>query len=130
MIRWKDEFLTGIEVIDSQHKVLFDMADRCYKLLKDEFITDKYNKIVELLDDLKEYTVFHFRTEEEYMLSIGYKKFLSHKVEHDVFIDKVNKVDFNQIEVDQNQYIKGILEFIVEWIVQHILQKDKLIVEQ
>lgn len=128
MIAWKDDFLVGVDIIDEQHKKLFEIAWRSYKLLKDEFITDKYNKIVEILVELKDYTVFHFKTEEEYMMSIRYKKFLSHKVEHDEFLEKVNKIDFDVIEEDQDAYLKGIIEFVVEWIVEHIVQKDKLIV--
>jgi hemerythrin len=127
MITWKDEYTVGVELIDSQHKRLLEIAGNVYELTKNSFITDKYDRIVEVIEELRDYTVFHFKSEEEYMLSIGYKKFLSHKVEHDDFVNKVNSLDLNQIDESQQKHLLEILEFIIKWIDEHILQKDKLI---
>ncbi|MBK1813610.1 hemerythrin family protein [Clostridium sp. YIM B02505] len=127
MITWKDEYTVGVELIDSQHKRLLEIANNVYELTKNSFITDKYDRIVEVIEELRDYTVFHFKSEEEYMLSIGYKKFLSHKVEHDDFVNKVNSLDLSQIDESQQKHLLEILEFIIKWIDEHILQKDKLI---
>lgn len=59
MIKWKEDYELGIKHIDEQHENLFEIADRAYKLLTNEFFTDKYDKIIEILEELKEYTVFH-----------------------------------------------------------------------
>jgi hemerythrin len=127
MLKWNDNYKTGIAIVDEQHYELFKIANNGYELLKNSFYTDKYDRIIQILDELKTYTIFHFKTEEDYMLSIGYKKFLSHKVEHDDFIKKVNNVDLTKIDQNQDEYIMGILTFIVKWIEDHILEKDKLI---
>lgn len=55
MIKWKDEFSIGIDEIDEQHKKIFDIANEAYDLLKDEFTIDKYDRITELLEELKNY---------------------------------------------------------------------------
>lgn len=127
MNSWKDEYITGVELIDEQHKKLIEIADDLYKLLKNQFITDKYDRIVQILNDLKDYAVFHFKSEEEYMISIGYKKYLSHKVEHDDFIAKINSFDLKEIDESQQRYLIEILEFVIKWIDGHILKRDKLI---
>jgi hemerythrin len=101
-----------------------------YALLRNEFITDKYDKIASVLDELKNYTVFHFRAEEEYMMSIKYKKFLSHKVLHDDFISKVTSFDLNEIDQSQQKHLMEILEFVLNWIDGHILHTDKFIVSK
>lgn len=129
MIKWKDSYELGVGNIDDQHVKLFEIADRAYNLLINDFVTDKYDKIIEILGELKEYTVFHFNSEEEYMLSIGYKKFLSHKVEHENFIKEINNINLDKIDINQDQSVKEILEFVVDWIDKHILNQDKLIVE-
>lgn len=129
MIKWKENYEIGVRHIDEQHEKLFEIADRAYKLLTNDFITDKYDKIIEILGELKEYTIFHFKSEEEYMLSIGYKKFLSHKVEHENFINEINNIDLDKIDLNQDGSVKEILEFVVDWIDGHILNQDKLIVE-
>lgn len=125
MLKWKDDYLLGIEEIDKQHKKLFEIAGRAYELFKNDIYMDKYDKIVEILEELKDYAVFHFSFEEKYMLNIGYKKFISHKAEHNEFLQKVENTDLNKIDTDQNAYLLSILEFIMNWISEHILQKDK-----
>jgi hemerythrin len=130
MITWREEFRIGVEDIDEQHMQLFDIANRAYELLKDEMRADKYDGIIAIIEELKEYTVYHFNFEQEYMAKIGYKKFLSHKVLHDDFIEKINNVNMNKIDEDQGQYLLDILEFVVKWIEGHILGQDKKITGQ
>jgi hemerythrin len=127
MYEMKEEYYTGIKLIDDEHKELFRIADEAYQLLKDEFISDKFDNIVKIIVNLKEYAIKHFSDEEEYMQSIQYKKFLSHKVEHIDFIEKLNALDFEQMDHNQSATLLGLLEFLNDWLVHHILEKDKLI---
>jgi len=128
MIRWKEEYKLGVTQIDEQHKKLFEICGRAYDLLKNDLYLDKYDKIIEILEELKDYTVYHFKFEEEYMKSIGYKKLLSHKVFHDDLIEKINNINLKEIDLNQNKAIVEILDFIVNWIDSHILNGDKKIV--
>jgi hemerythrin-like metal-binding domain len=127
MMQWKDEYAIGMETIDAQHKKLFEIAGRANDLLRQEFVTDKYDAIVDIINELKDYTGYHFKTEEDYMQSIGYKRFLSQKVAHDDFLRKMEEIDFDKIDTDQDKYIIEILDFVTEWLVGHILKQDKLI---
>lgn len=128
MIRWKEEYRLGVELIDEQHRKLFEIADRAYQILKDEFTIDKFDQVIAILEELKEYAVYHFKTEEEYMQKIGYRKFLSHKVVHDDFIKKVQETDLNKVDENPDKYLLEVLDFIVKWIDGHILGLDKTIV--
>lgn len=125
MFKWKSEYETGVEKVDEQHKKLFHIANEAYELLTNDLYIDKYDRIIHIIEELKDYTVFHFTAEEEYMISTGFKKFLSHKVEHDDFIKKFDEIDYNRIDNGQNKYIMELLEFIYRWIDEHILVKDK-----
>ncbi|NFQ10782.1 bacteriohemerythrin, partial [Clostridium botulinum] len=40
MYKMKEEFKTGIEFIDEQHKKLFEIADKAYNLLTNNFTLD------------------------------------------------------------------------------------------
>lgn len=130
MLKWKDEYVIGIDIIDEQHKMLFEIAQKAYELLTNDIYVDKYDRILNVIGELKDYAIYHFKCEEEYMLKIGYKRFLSQKVEHDEFIKKVNDIDFNKIDENQDAYLLSILDFIVDWTSEHILQKDKLIMQK
>ena len=127
MIAWKEEYNTGVELIDEQHRKLLEIANRAHVLLTDDFRMDKYDEIISILGELKEYTVYHFASEEAYMAEIQYSRLLSHKVEHNDFIEKINGVDLEEIDRNHNQSLLKILDFIVAWIDSHIIKKDKLI---
>lgn len=127
MIEWKNDYSIGVADIDDQHKKLFEIANRAYSLLKNELITDKYDQIAVIFAELLDYTEYHFGFEENHMKSIGYKKFLSHKVIHDDFVERVKNIDLKQVDEDQDKYLMDLLDFVANWISDHILVQDKSI---
>ncbi|WP_019879044.1 bacteriohemerythrin [Succinispira mobilis] len=125
MIYWKKEYELGLVDVDKQHKYLIDVAVEAYELLKNKLAVDKYDKIVGILQELRDYTIFHFEYEENFMKKNSYPKFLSHKMEHKKFIDKINAVDLSTIDENQEEALLSILEFIATWLESHILETDK-----
>lgn len=128
LFEMKEEFKLGVPEIDEQHAKLFEIGDRAYDLLTNSLSDDKYDRIMEILDELRDYTVVHFQDEERYMQEVGHRKLLSHKVEHDEFIKKVGDVDLKAVDQNQDEYIMEILNFLAKWLQEHILEKDMLIV--
>lgn len=127
MYEMKKEYYTGIEQIDKEHERLFEIANELYQLSKEEFIADKYDNIRSLLDELREYTKYHFRHEEEYMQSIGYKQMFMQKVQHDAFINQLDDWDLEDLEENQEETIDAILKHVTDWLIEHILEEDKKI---
>ncbi|KZL92260.1 bacteriohemerythrin [Clostridium magnum] len=127
MFEMKDEYRLGLVSIDEQHTKLFELGDQAYKLLKDRYSIDKYDKIVEIIKELGAYAATHFKDEEEYMESIRYRKLFSQKVQHEEFIKAVEAVNFNKIDDNQDEYIMEILNFIAKWLTEHIIKEDLLI---
>jgi hemerythrin len=130
VISWDDKYLIGIEEIDEQHKELFRIANEGFNLLKNEFYLDKYDHVIKIIEELKKYAIFHFKTEEEYMLKNNYRKYFSHKVIHDDFLDKVKNIDLEAMDENQDEYLLSILNFIIDWIEEHILGTDKKFAEE
>ena len=129
MYEMKKEYLTGIAMIDQEHEMLFNIADKLYNLLNDEFIPDKYDYILEVIGELKAYAKKHFADEEAYMESINYKRMFTQKIEHANFIEKMNSYNPEVIDASQKDACLDILEFINNWLVEHILENDLLISE-
>lgn len=129
MYEMKPEYYTGIEFIDQEHSKLFEIANEAHELLVDQFIPDKYDYIVEVIQKLKDYTEYHFNHEEEYMQSVGYKRLLSQKVAHNDFIEKLDAIDLNVMDEKQKDVLLDLLDFLATWLIEHILKKDKLIAE-
>jgi len=127
MFEMKENYLTGIKMIDDEHRELFRITQEAYEVLQDEFITDKFDQIVTLIEDLKDYTKKHFADEEAYMESIQYKRMFTQKIEHAAFVEKLEDIDFDQMDRNQTDTLLKLLEFLGDWLVHHILEKDKLI---
>ena len=113
--------------MDQEHKRLFEIAEEAYQLQQNEFIPDKYDNIVTILENLRDYTKFHFEHEENYMKEIGYKGMFTQKVQHDAFIAKLEGLDLESLDENSDEAISDILTFLTDWLVEHILNVDKLI---
>lgn len=122
-----DDYLTGIELIDKEHGHLFEIANETYDLLKNEFVTDKYDRIVALLEELKDYTKTHFAHEEEYMKSINYQYIWSEIHQHRTFEKKLDDIDLKKLDDSQQEYILEILDFLTKWLSGHIKGADRRI---
>ncbi len=122
-----EEYMTGIDMIDREHKILFEIADRANRLIRYKDTQDKYDQIMEILAELKEYTQSHFADEEEYMESIGYEGLEAQKRAHEAFIDKLNHISEEKTDGNPQRYLESLMEFLLGWLINHILYSDKLI---
>lgn len=122
-----EEYLTGIELIDKEHETLFNIVERADRLIRSFDGLFGYDKITEILDELKDYTKEHFGDEEEYMESIHYEGLAAQKRAHESFIDKLENIDLNAVEEDPQEYLQELLEFLLGWLINHILYTDKKI---
>ena len=125
MLQWKEEYEVGVAEIDEQHQKLIDIANRVYELMRNELALDKYDQIVEILQELKEYTVYHFHFEEGLMQKARYKKRFSHKILHQEFLAQVEAVDLSAVDENQDDYLIRIMDFIANWLIEHIVGEDK-----
>ena len=132
MYEMKPEYYTGIEKIDQEHERLFELAQETYELLNNDFLQDKTEQLVYLISELINYTKTHFSHEEAYLDSIHYAELEKHKTKHRKFEDTLLEFDLDSIEGDfdsQDKIVKGLLEFLVGWLVTHILKVDMLYVK-
>ena len=123
------DYHTGIDFIDEEHAKLFEIANRAYDLLTNQFVTDKYDAIVAVLEELRDYTKYHFNHEEEYMKSINYSKRFSQLHQHTQFINKLESYNLKAIAVNQQEGLLEILDFLALWLQGHIKGMDKKIGE-
>ncbi len=122
-----EEYLTGIDLIDKEHEALFDIVDRADRLIKSFDASSGYDQIIQILDELKAYTKEHFGDEEEYMESIHYEGLDAQKRAHEAFIDKLETINLKEIENNPEDYLQKLLEFLLGWLINHILYTDKKI---
>lgn len=127
---FSDEYLTGIELIDDEHRELFSLVNDVHKLVNDDFIFDKYDEIMHILESLRNYTEMHFHDEETYMEQIKYPGLPLQRHAHAAFIDKLVNINLSELDAmddNQQEYLLDVLDFLAKWLVNHILKMDKLI---
>ncbi len=121
LISWSDNFATDIKKIDDQHKCLIDLINRLHDSMK----TGKGNAVIEsILDDLLNYTVFHFSTEEAYFKQYAYPESILHKKEHDELTEKTKALQASHRDGKLTISIE-VMNFLRDWLRNHILQSDQ-----
>jgi hemerythrin len=122
-----DEYLTGIEIVDIEHKELFRIIGEVNDLTKDLNPITGFDNIMALLSELTAYTKQHFKDEEEYMARIGYDGLEVQRRAHDSFVDKLENIDLQAVDDNPKEELLSLLEFLLVWLINHILYTDKQI---
>lgn len=125
-----DEYRTGITLIDAEHQELFRIIEEATKVVKSYSVSDSYDEILQILERLKDYTKEHFQDEEEYMESIGYDGLEAQKRAHTAFVERLESIREEDIDQNPQEYLQELIEFLLGWLVKHILYTDKKIPNQ
>ncbi len=123
------KYHTGIELVDEEHRHLFEIIANADKIIHADLLHDKYDEIVHILSELKEYTIVHFQDEEEYMKQISYPELAQQQKAHEAFIEKLASIDLDSLDDHQQDYLEDLISFLLNWLTVHILQMDKKIGE-
>lgn len=127
MLSFSSEYYTGIEMIDQQHRRLFQILTDLNELSQNEYLYDKYDAIADLLEELKDYTVKHFQDEERYMKSIQYEGLAVQEEVHQSFIDKIDNIHLDETEEGQQEQLDELIDFLANWLIHHIMKMDRQI---
>ncbi len=122
-----DEYRTGIDFVDEEHKELFRITDKAYRMLHEDFSFDGYDEIMDVLTELKDYTVGHFKDEEDYMERIRYEGLAAQRRAHESFVQRIEDIDLDAVDGDPKVYLNSLIEFLLGWLINHILYTDKKI---
>ena len=122
---WQDDYLTHIAELDAQHLKLVELINNLYTdLVKSQNIDQKQSYIVETLEELIDYSYYHFEAEEKLMLQYDYPGYALHKEEHERF--KVQVAQFMKEQREGTRILSfPILVFLKDWLVSHVIATDK-----
>lgn len=124
LLTWSEDYETGIDVIDDQHKKLFLMVNDLHVAMKEHRGREK---IGEVLDFLSEYVSRHFQDEEQLMAEYKYPAYVQHKHVHEGLARKVNKLIAGYKRGDTT-LTNETSQLLLDWIQEHIAEQDMLYV--
>ncbi|MCP5268935.1 MAG: bacteriohemerythrin [Zoogloeaceae bacterium] len=127
---WNDNFITGIDIIDEQHRWLIDLINRSAPVLTMDYRRN-LQQAEALLDQLVNYAVFHFDTEDRLMLKYGIDKrhHETHQESHTRFAGEVARMRSAYSSGDELSGGK-LLSFLANWLIYHILGEDQALARQ
>lgn len=120
-INLNEIFQVGVEEFDNQHKSLFTIVNEVFQIV---FEGKNKEAAGDVFARLMDYTVMHFRSEEEMMKKYGYPDYESHKKQHDILASRVHEMYLN-FQTDGAAINEETLGFLVKWVLHHIAKVDK-----
>jgi hemerythrin len=121
-MEWKPEYSVGEDDLDDDHKIIIDLINRFDYAFSVEVEGDL---IEHVLDELIDYTKFHFQREEEYMHSIGYPYMaLREHAEGHIVLEKQLDTYYETFHGCNTEIASDISEFLGLWLRSHILETD------
>lgn len=126
-IVWNDALSTGIEEIDSQHRVLVATLNVANAKLRDDPSGSLFDQITK---DLLGYAIYHFDTEEGLMKQYGYGELDAerHRQAHRAFSAEVVRAR-QGMQDSHGDACAQLLTFLNDWLVEHIRGTDRHLAE-
>ena len=118
------ELVLGIGVIDDQHKRIVQY----YNNMVNSFNNDTPG-MSQILDELINYTSFHFYNEEKFLETINYPEFARHKKKHVSLLDEFRTLNTELRLYNSKETKEKILSATRDWIVFHIMIEDRMYVD-
>jgi|SaaInlStandDraft_5_1057022.scaffolds.fasta_scaffold195637_1 hemerythrin len=129
-LEWDDRYNIGNSDIDAHHRKLFSFMNIIESLLdkysENQDPTDEDSELLtKTIEELCDYTDYHFGLEEKLMKEHSYNKLPEHIELHKKFRDDVYAFQGEVSLLGPCQMMSKILSSLKEWLINHILFVDQ-----
>ena len=121
LISWSSRLALGVNEIDRQHRKLMDIINALYGAMR---AGKAQSTLASLLDELAEYTVYHFNNEEKYFDRFRYAETAEHKRAHEKLKGQVMEF-IGQFKSGRAEVSMDLMDFLKDWLTSHIMKTDK-----
>ncbi len=118
-LRWGPELEIGISVIDSQHERIVEYINKA----EHSHQHHSQDELLEVLDELVDYTLSHFAFEETLMEEAGYPFCKAHKKVHALFTRRVTGY-YDRAKAGED-VTEELMHTLKSWLVNHIKHDDR-----
>ncbi len=119
ILEW-DDYKIGLNIIDSQAKKWIEIMNKVYAEFKKK---SNPEIVISAIDELIDYTGYHFGFKDKYMKDFNYSKYDTLKQSHDIFL--------STLQANRDTYASGesislikIVSFIKSWMITYKSQLD------
>ncbi|MDH5483929.1 MAG: bacteriohemerythrin, partial [Gammaproteobacteria bacterium] len=115
---WSSEISTGIDPVDKDHKILLVLLNRCIDAVQHNMQGEAAGNI---LEELLDYTGYHFRREELIMAVCHYPGLHGHQQAHSAMLDEV--AQYIREYSEDRLSVQSLLQFLRCWFLNHVNNK-------
>lgn len=129
VFQWNNNFITGIEKIDKEHKYLVELINRLGSLLISNNL--HYDHVDLILKELIKYARYHFNEEDKIMSlnNVDSRHTTVHRKLHSEFIKDVTDMT-TSIDPNKEEDFKKVFDYLIHWLTYHILGIDQELARQ
>lgn len=121
LLQWSSKYSVGVDSMDRQHTKLFEILNELHTAM----LKGQAQKITgDLLSKLVSYTREHFAAEEALMAAARYSALEQHRVKHRALLKQVDDLS-ERYKRGENNLNLHLLNFLRDWLTNHIQQEDK-----
>jgi len=121
LFTWYPKYSVNNEELDEHHKKLFGIFNQ----LDEQCINNYDNKSARgIIEELINYSNYHFFAEEQHMKDLGYKDINKHISEHREFTLKAIHLQ-QAIMNNEVHTLKELKAFLGQWLLNHVIVEDK-----
>jgi len=125
-LKWSNEYNIGNNIIDAQHKRLFELVNSLSRLDAEKATQDHMKKV---LDFTLRYAARHFKDEEILQAMYQYPDYKAHKKIHEDFVATASKLVEQYLAGFSPELFNNLKNILYDWVKQHILVEDRKIGE-
>lgn len=120
-VRWSPDYAVNVDLFDAHHKRLFALIEKLYRAMSNGIEGSELSAIV---DELIEYTEYHFTAEETAFERHAYPGCETQKQQHRELVAGIRKLR-QDLASGRQMVAVEVMEFLRDWLTGHIKGCDK-----
>lgn len=121
LMEWNDSFNIGVPEVDRQHRHLVEILNRLHAAM---LAGNPPAELARVVQDLLNYTRYHFDAEERAMRDANYPELSAHQQKHRAMVERVEAFSQEMLSGKATVTMR-LLVFLKEWLARHILETDR-----
>jgi hemerythrin len=119
LIVWRPEYELSIPIIDEQHRGIVSTINSLLFGVQNKHGQDVLKPVIDMV---KDYTLVHFKVEEDFLMKYNFPGAGKHKELHDALVHDLLMIGKKSLwDKDPLEF----LNFLKKWWIEHILEKDR-----
>ena len=117
-IVWKPEYNLGIPIIDEHHRGIVSIINSLHFGMQNNYVNTILSPIIDMMND---YTLVHFKTEEDFLEQINFPDCKRHFELHHELCKTLKKLGRDSLLGKDS---RELMDFMKKWWISHICQED------